>query len=408
MAKNLAPRTVVAAAVAGASLAACASVLGLEAGEVLPDDTSVDGSGDGPSGQDGRGPTGEGGAGDGASDGACATGTRACGAACVGDTDPTRGCADPACKPCAAPHATPKCTGAGACAIASCNPGFADCNGLPGDGCETDLTAPGSCGACGAACPLAAPFCQVGADGGASCVSTCTSPATTCPVDICADLGTNPSHCGDCTIDCNSGQNAVASCSTGQCHYACQLGYAHCTARLLDGCETPINADPNCGSCGNNCSARNTTQVTWGCNGTGCAPSCAPGWINCDGNVAAGCPCPSAGGCGAAGTCGSPSDGGPDGAPPPLDSGPGTDGGTCQSPPATCTPGGLPSICCGQCEPGVPLVPVSSLVPVPASLPLPSPALNPGHCCSLPGQPCRPTNNDCCGTLTCKTGVCLQ
>lgn len=44
----------------------------------------------------------------------------------------------------------------GICAL-ECEPGFADCNGDPFDGCEVDLRAhPAHCGACGNACDLAA------------------------------------------------------------------------------------------------------------------------------------------------------------------------------------------------------------------------------------------------------------
>ncbi len=49
-------------------------------------------------------------------------------------------------------HSTPACQ-QGSCAIGSCFPGFADCDGLPADGCEVDTnTDPGNCGACGHAC----------------------------------------------------------------------------------------------------------------------------------------------------------------------------------------------------------------------------------------------------------------
>lgn len=47
------------------------------------------------------------------------------------------------------PLGTPACR-AGACAVASCNAGRGDCDGLATNGCETDLaTTPAHCGACG-------------------------------------------------------------------------------------------------------------------------------------------------------------------------------------------------------------------------------------------------------------------
>jgi len=53
---------------------------------------------------------------------------------------------------CSLPNATSACS-AGVCTIASCNAGFADCNGLPADGCETDyLWDTNNCGGCGNYC----------------------------------------------------------------------------------------------------------------------------------------------------------------------------------------------------------------------------------------------------------------
>jgi hypothetical protein len=43
---------------------------------------------------------------------------------------------------------------AGACEISTCNPGFANCNGVTADGCETNIqTDTNNCGACNNACP---------------------------------------------------------------------------------------------------------------------------------------------------------------------------------------------------------------------------------------------------------------
>src|SRR5205085_8291062 len=52
------------------------------------------------------------------------------------------------------------------CYQASCDPGFADCDGNGKNGCETDLeSSAGNCGACGNACaiPNAAAACEGGA-----------------------------------------------------------------------------------------------------------------------------------------------------------------------------------------------------------------------------------------------------
>lgn len=51
------------------------------------------------------------------------------------------------------PNATTSCAG-GNCIIASCNPGFADCDNFVGNGCESNLNNNnGSCGGCGHVCP---------------------------------------------------------------------------------------------------------------------------------------------------------------------------------------------------------------------------------------------------------------
>ncbi len=38
------------------------------------------------------------------------------------------------------------------CVPTACNPGYDDCDGMPANGCETDLTQPDTCGSCGVMC----------------------------------------------------------------------------------------------------------------------------------------------------------------------------------------------------------------------------------------------------------------
>jgi len=54
---------------------------------------------------------------------------------------------------CSTANGTASCT-AGSCQLGTCNAGFADCNGLRNDGCETNLNSNGNCGACGRACAV--------------------------------------------------------------------------------------------------------------------------------------------------------------------------------------------------------------------------------------------------------------
>jgi hypothetical protein len=111
---------------------------------------------------------------------------------------------------CNLPNASATCVG-GTCQIAACFPGFANCNGSPVDGCETNTTnSATNCGGCGAACQV----------------------NNNTPVCI------------------NSG------CSVGTCN----TGFANCSGTAATGCETNITTNTNCGGCGNVCAAGTTCQ----------------------------------------------------------------------------------------------------------------------------------------------------
>lgn len=166
-------------------------------------------SGGGEEGNTGTGATGSSGGGGGrdatAPDvgTACTPGSKACGDLCVSLEDPFFGCADPACVRCEVPNATAACA-VGACAVGACAPGFADCNALAADGCETDLQTVTSCGACGLACPVL--------------------------------------------------ENVAMSCVGGACTGTCNPGFADCNGDAADGCEKDLMKDRrNCGACGVRC-----------------------------------------------------------------------------------------------------------------------------------------------------------
>jgi hypothetical protein len=81
-------------------------------------------------------------------DGGCPPLSKPCGAACAPLDDPSLGCADPSCAPCAVGNATAGCT-QGACSIVDCPSGLGNCDANVANGCETDLSAAGNhCGAC--------------------------------------------------------------------------------------------------------------------------------------------------------------------------------------------------------------------------------------------------------------------
>src|ERR1019366_4645800 len=81
----------------------------------------------------------------------CATGQVRCGSSCVDTTsDPTNcGTCGTACP--AALNASRTCS-ASVCGQ-SCLAGYADCNGIASDGCETNTqSSAGNCGTCGTVC----------------------------------------------------------------------------------------------------------------------------------------------------------------------------------------------------------------------------------------------------------------
>lgn len=184
-----------------------------------------------------------------------------CEAALVSDVGNCGACGNA----CAVPNGVPICA-SGVCAIQSCSPGYADCNAVVADGCETALQSNSEhCGACGAACPVAAnatPICS-----NAACGLSCNSgfvdcdgkPANGCETDL-------QGSCGTCTC---SLPHANAECIEGKCGFSvCESGFADCDGDSANGCET--NLSTNCGECQPDCDDGNPCTVD-GCVG---GPTC--------------------------------------------------------------------------------------------------------------------------------------
>ncbi len=191
---------------------------------------------------------------------------------------------------CAAPGGTAVCR-AGACGIASCATGRGDCDGLASNGCETDLTTSGThCGTCGVAC---APTNASGACVASACtVASCATGYADC--DRAAgngceiDTRTSLSNCGACGTVC-SFVNAAASCADGMCRLgACNASFGNCDSMAANGCEVDLRTSTaNCGGCGAACAPSNATGA---CVAGACTvASCAAGAGDCDGMVANGC-----------------------------------------------------------------------------------------------------------------------
>ncbi|MBL8679675.1 MAG: hypothetical protein JNK05_10945 [Myxococcales bacterium] len=199
-----------------------------------------------------------------------------CSGACV-DTRTNRSHCGGCGRVCALPNALVTCT-AGACAIAGCNPGFADCDGVASNGCEVDTnTNTNHCGACGRVCALAnaSSTCVAGSCAIGLCAtgfSNCDGAASNgCEVNTLS----NTSHCGGCGRVC-APANATASCSSGACGISsCNAGFANCDLIASNGCEANITADPsNCGRCGTVCGSNAACRL-------GSCVSCASPAVSC-------------------------------------------------------------------------------------------------------------------------------
>lgn len=191
---------------------------------------------------------------------------------------------------CNLPHADELCT-AGTCQVQTCEPGYANCDGSPVNGCETKLGTTANCSACGAACNLAnaAEACVDGACQVLTCepgYANCDgSPSTGCEVHL--GTLTDCASCGDaCNLD-----HASETCSAGKCKVlSCEPGYADCDHVAANGCETPLGTTTNCGACGQACDLAHSSES---CVAGSCQVlTCEPGYANCDNSPANGCETP--------------------------------------------------------------------------------------------------------------------
>ena len=223
----------------------------------------------------------------------CAAGETDCGGDCV-DTDTNPDHCGSCGNGCDLPNVGQTGCAGGQCTIESCQAGFADCNGLPDDGCEVSIqTDPAHCGACGNACSLpnvTVPGCQAGSCTVVECAagySDCDNTATNgCEVAT----GSDPVNCGACGNVCNLTAVAEHGCQQGSCTIvACEVDAADCNGMAGDGCEILPDQDPlNCGACGNICDLTNVAEP--GCQAGSCTVvTCASGFADCDATAANGC-----------------------------------------------------------------------------------------------------------------------
>lgn len=199
------------------------------------------------------------------------------------------------CTTCSFPNATATCVN-GVCTIGACNAGFANCNGNPADGCETNIqTNTQNCGACNAVCPTL-PNATVVCVNGTCTIGSCNFGFANCdgftPNGCEANISSSTQSCGGCNIVCSVPPNATSvSCVNGQCVIAgCAPNFANCDGQYSNGCEVNIKTSPNnCGACNVVCvPGPHVTSV--GCsNGVCIITGCAPSWVNANGIYADGC-----------------------------------------------------------------------------------------------------------------------
>ncbi|MSP60207.1 MAG: hypothetical protein EXR72_07660 [Myxococcales bacterium] len=231
---------------------------------------------------------------------ACGVGTACCASVCadtVGDVANCGGCAI-ACK---AQNATPSCA-AGKCGVASCAPGFGDCDKDPQNGCETDVSGDvKNCNGCGLVCAAAngTPSCSGGGNsdggGGAGCgVASCNMGFADCDKQAAngceVDTGKDLKNCGGCGMACAEVQNGTGACGSGVCGIAsCDAGFKDCDLILANGCEINLNSDvKNCGACAMVCPAVMNGTPACALGKCGVA-QCGGSFQDCDKSPANGC-----------------------------------------------------------------------------------------------------------------------
>jgi hypothetical protein len=234
----------------------------------------------GSAGQGGVG--GQAGSGQGGAAGAtCGPNEKLC-AVCVPLGNPLNGCVQGTCTPCLLPNAVTDCSNSGACGIAGCNYGYESCDGLVGNGCETEVASSiDNCGACGQTCvnPHGTTVCAA-----KKCLPACDSGYGNCDgngANGCETGLVTATDCGACGLKCIAG----TYCQTGICT-ACTLGWLDCDLSSANGCEVNGQADPkNCGQCGKVCpTGFNCMSGICGCaaNHANCNAGAPAGTFSCE------------------------------------------------------------------------------------------------------------------------------
>jgi hypothetical protein len=212
--------------------------------------------------------------------GHCGNNQMCCSMQCSDTTNDPRNCGGCG-MGCTVPHAAASCAGS-KCQTGACDPGWADCNNDPKDGCEANLALDTmNCTACGMACML--PHANNACSNGcyiAACDfgwDDCNQNMDDgCETSVLADAN----NCGSCGNKCAAAPNATASCLAGNCILdKCLNGFTDCDMKPQNGCETNTGTDiNNCGQCGNVCAnglvCKNGSCTCQACNFPNAMSSC--------------------------------------------------------------------------------------------------------------------------------------
>ncbi|MBW2703962.1 MAG: putative metal-binding motif-containing protein [Deltaproteobacteria bacterium] len=175
-----------------------------------------------------------------------------------------------------------------------------DCSGTANSLCDTDCTDltsdPSHCGNCSTDCNV-----------NASGVENALCNMSLCDYDTCAvgfldcdanrsngcELAESLTNCGACDYDCADYLVNVADsiCALGACDYLnCQPGFLDCNDARNDGCEMPEDTN-NCGACGSSCRDAGFENVSgMACETGQCTwDSCRGNFGDCDQNATNGC-----------------------------------------------------------------------------------------------------------------------
>lgn len=166
---------------------------------------------------------------------------------------------------------------AGACAF-DCPVGQAECDGV----CVDTQSSAAHCGACGTACSVDE-ACNAGA-----CEIDCPSNQTECN-GTCVDAQADVNNCGVCGTACATGE----MCSAGACVLSCPANLLECDGGCVDTQSSPsfCGAQTTCqgADAGVDCNSLDNVNTGVCASGTCAILSCAPGFLDCDGDMSNGC-----------------------------------------------------------------------------------------------------------------------